>query len=76
MLKKLSLSIVIGLCLVLFPLLSNADVVDSGICGDNAIWTLDDAGKLIISGTGDITSCPWSSDSVKNVVIEKGIVRI
>ena len=50
----------------------------SGSCGPNATWTLDDAGKLTISGTGEMTSNPWISynNSIKSIVIENGITSI
>ena len=50
----------------------------SGSCGPNATWSLDDAGKLTISGTGEMTSYPWSSycEQVKTVIIKNGIVNI
>ena len=50
----------------------------SGNCGPNATWTLDNAGKLTISGSGEMTSSPWSSyrDNIKTVVIESGITNI
>lgn len=52
----------------------------SGTYGDNLTWTLDDAGKLTISGTGAMEECfvPWYGlrDSVKTVVIENGVTSI
>ena len=58
-----------------------AEIVDSGTCGNNVTWTLDNAGKLTISGTGSIAGGssigpgPWG-DSVKAAIIEDGITRI
>ena len=59
------------------------DIVKSGTCGENLTWTLDSQGVLTISGTGkmeDYTSNggPWysSSDSIKSVVIKKGVTTI
>lgn len=50
----------------------------SGSCGPNATWTLDDAGKLTISGSGEMTSKPWSNyrEQVKTVEIKNGIISI
>ena len=58
----------------------------SGTCGDNgdnATWSLDDAGKLTISGTGDMdiyygNGQPWYNykDDITSVVIEDGITSI
>ena len=57
-----------------------ATIVDSGSCGENVTWTLDNKGTLTISGggdTGDYDS-PWYSqqDSILSVVVEEGITRI
>ena len=59
-------------------------VADKDNCGDNATWTLDDNGKLTISGTGATYDfacnfqAPWDDirDKIKAVVIEDGITRI
>ncbi|MBQ9552659.1 MAG: leucine-rich repeat protein [Clostridia bacterium] len=62
----------------------------SGTCGDNLTWEYDTAtATLTISGTGEMTdysnpdynevnSAPWIqySDSIKNVVINEGIINI
>ena len=68
-----------------------ADVVAEGTCGNNLTWALDDAGTLIISGTGNmknysmqivndkyITTAPWGKyyDTMKSVVIEAGVTSI
>lgn len=54
-----------------------------GTCGSNLKWVLDDAGTLIISGTGamdDFTSAtmPWASckADIKSVVMEEGVTDI
>lgn len=46
------------LCMFLVALFSlcisvNAEIVDSGICGENVTWTLSDDGTLTITGKGD-----------------------
>ena len=62
-------------------------IVDSGNCGangDNITWTLDDAGTLTISGTGEMgkfqysEGYPWLSrrDEIKTVRIEDGVTNI
>ena len=38
--------------LCVFALAANAKIVDSGACGSNLTWTLDDAGTLTIRGAG------------------------
>ena len=56
--------------------------VNSGTCGDNLTWTLDDNQQLTISGTGEMynyidyaTYSPWGTNVVK-VVIESGVTSI
>jgi len=54
-----------------------ADIVDSGVCGDNATYTLDSDGNLVISGTGEIRYSAFISNAeVKTVTIGKGITGI
>ncbi|MDE5770882.1 MAG: leucine-rich repeat protein [Ruminococcus sp.] len=60
---------------------ASAEIIKSGTCGDNATYTLDDEGTLIISGTGEMSYGdfpPWTftSNSVKNVIIADGITSI
>ena len=61
---------------------AGAVFAESGTCGANLTWTLND-GVLTISGTGDMTD--WESDSpgwesysaeIKSVVIENGVTSI
>ena len=57
---------------------------NSGTCGDNLTWTLDDAGNLTISGTGEMERFNWYVDqkrppwgtSVVNVIIQNGVTSI
>ncbi|MBQ6165154.1 MAG: leucine-rich repeat protein [Clostridia bacterium] len=57
-----------------------ADVVDSGECGSFMTWTLDAAGTLTVSGTGDMeASSRWTQEhrlDIKKVIIEKGVESI
>lgn len=61
-----------------------AEIVKSGTCGDNLIWTLDGAGTLTISGEGamtdywSISSVPWYSirDSIETVIIGNSVTSI
>ena len=64
---------------------SAPEIVDSGTCGDDLTWTLDDAGTLTISGTGvmrnysnssDNRSLFYDNDSIISVVIEDGVTYI
>lgn len=53
--KKRILSSLLALCMVLALLPGTtlaASVIYSGTCGDDISWTLDNSGKLTISGTG------------------------
>lgn len=59
-------------------------VVDCGIAGENAVWTLDGEGRLIISGTGNAYTYgvgenePWYShkDEIRCLIAEDGIGRL
>lgn len=55
-----------------------SEVVDSGACGENLTWSLDSDGTLTVSGTGDMTSAPWSSHQgdIKKVVFDDGVTSI
>ena len=66
------------------PIRADAKVVHSGTCGENASWTLDDAGTLTVSPVGSAGSIdnysyfnhsPWYEyrAGVKEVVIKSGI---
>ena len=66
---------------------SAAEILYSGDCGaegNNLTWTLDDAGKLTISGSGAMNdwsagAAPWSSvyrDDIKSVEIGENITSI
>ena len=65
------------------PSVPDNTVVESGVCGKNLTWTLDNAGTLTISGTGEMTDwetgcAPWYSSglSVKSVVVGYGVTSI
>ena len=63
---------------------SSADIKESGTCGENAAWTLDIYGRLIISGTGAMDDLinddmqPWRDfrSSILSVEIEEGITTV
>ena len=70
-LKRL-LPALLGLCLFVCLLAGTAaaaETVDSGTCGDNAVWVLTDDGTLTISGSGwmeaynTFGSSPWADYS-------------
>ncbi|MBQ9976692.1 MAG: leucine-rich repeat domain-containing protein [Clostridia bacterium] len=76
--KKLLYVLVIAivLCVSLAVTSFASTVVESGSCGTSVTYTLDSDGLLTISGSGAMTSSPWSSSSVKAVVIESGVTGI
>lgn len=69
--------------LVLPTLGAGPQKLASGTCGDSLTWVLTDDGVLTISGTGEMVNYgsydqPWYSmrDSIRSVVVEKGVTRI
>ena len=84
--RLLSLALCLLLCAALLPgIVWAAEIVDSGICGENLTWTLDSEGTLTISGTGEMedyyytdSRSPWygKSSSVKTVEIRSGVTSI
>jgi hypothetical protein len=83
--KFFSLTLVMAMLFACVPIVATAEIVDSGTCGDNLTWTLDDSGTLTISGTGDMTNyeypkeqyrAPWGTSSIKKVVIKNGVTSI
>ena len=89
---KKTISILLALCmlLALLPFAALAD--NSGSCGEHAVWTLDDAGTLTISGTGemdnysqlvlnngeDSSTAPWmeARQSIRKIVVSEGITSV
>ncbi|MGI5875020.1 MAG: S-layer homology domain-containing protein [Bacillota bacterium] len=86
---------VIAFCFALCLLLAlnvgvGAAVIDSGACGDNLTWTLDDNGTLTVSGTGAMwdfeegsrsgntnTASWWSyRGSIRAVRVENGVTGV
>ena len=72
-------------CFILLPTEAKAaEILASGTCGDNLIWTLDDTDTLTISGTGAMIDydsqwdVPWRGlkSSIKFVIIENGVTSI
>ena len=79
--KKKTLSLILALLMVFSLLPASAfaaNTVQSGSCGDNMTWKLDDAGVLTITGTGEMAESPWLSykDSIKTVVIGEGVTSL
>lgn len=76
-------AVLLALCIVscLVPLgaaAEEAEIVESGTCGDNLTWTLDSEGTLTISGEGRMENGGAFADNhnIKNLVIESGVTSI
>lgn len=60
---------------------STPTIFESGTCGDNVTWILDN-GTLTISGTGDMwdwdyeTDIPWYGKEYQTAIIEEGVTSI
>ena len=77
--KLITLLCILPLCIALFA--------QSGTCGDNLTWELDDQGTLTISGTGEMDDyddydcsnlSPWYyyRESITKVIINDGVTSI
>ena len=77
-----ALLLTLALLLGLLPTAAFAATAAGGQCGTDAVWTLDSAGTLTISGSGAMqdyteTDRPaWQKLGVKKVVVEQGITAI
>lgn len=78
----LSILLVVLMLCTSVPLVFSA-TVDSGTCGENVTWTLDDTGTLTISGTGEMEDysapwCPWyeKRETINKIVINEGVTRV
>ena len=70
------LVLLLGICFI-----CHAEIIDSGTCGFNLTWTLNDEGLLTIDGTGqmdDNTFGQWSGKGydIKEVIIGNGVTSI
>ncbi|MGI5873790.1 MAG: leucine-rich repeat protein [Bacillota bacterium] len=84
--RKSILATLFALCLVLVMAAGvSAAVIDSGNCGEDVTWSLDENGTLTISGTGYMETYSYSSDGspwksykslIKKVKIENGVKSI
>ena len=62
--KLLSAALVLCLLLTLLPMAAfAADDVQTGTCGDGLTWTLDTAGTLTVSGSGEISANAFAVNS-------------
>ena len=64
--------------------LEELSTIDSGTCGDNLTWILNDRGTLTISGTGNMKDYegsfggPWKKhkEEIKKIIIKNGVSSI
>ncbi|MBQ6570078.1 MAG: leucine-rich repeat domain-containing protein, partial [Clostridia bacterium] len=82
--KIISLFLILTLITGIGAFVPAVSAAASGTCGPNLTWTLDNNGKLTVSGTGGMdewlnnTSVPWYSyhDQIKTIVIGEGVTNI
>ena len=76
--RKITLTLLLtALVCLLLSVSAGAVVVDSGTCGENLTWELDDQGVLTISGTGAIRAYAFEGyDSLTSVTILDGVTGI
>ena len=80
------LFVIAAVCIITLAVGSSEDssASQSGQCGTNATWSLDDEGVLTISGTGPTddwsaaTAVPWflCGEGIKTVTVEDGITAV
>ena len=82
---RIALALVALVCAVFVGVAAGAET-QTGTCGTNLTWTLEDDGTLTISGTGamrqysssysnGITTAPWGAE-ITHVTIEDGVTSI
>ena len=72
------------LSFISFVMLSKSTYAsDTGTCGNNCHWALDDDGTLTVSGTGTMYDYSWDqtpwfekNKNITNIVIENGITSV
>ncbi len=75
-------SLILCVLLVPCPKADASEIVDSGKCGENLSWTLDDKGTLTISGTGEMhnygyNASPWfGNNSIKTIIMGNEVTSI
>ncbi len=81
--KKRILILALALCLALTLLPFGAAAADSGSCGDNVSWTLNESGLLLISGSGEMTDYAsydkspfYNNSDIKKIIIGNGVTSI
>ena len=86
--SRIILITICGLFLLMMPLAGQAEIVDSGTCGDNLTWEITgDEGDytLTITGTGEMYNfgyaeeepdCPWRAFQISHLFLNEGITSI
>lgn len=82
--KNKFIMMLITTIITLFAAVAVANAADSGTCGENLKWSLDDEGVLTILGTGEMydytadNTPPWYywRNDIKSIVINSGVTRI
>ena len=82
--KKIMITLFSICCVFCMALSVQAAIVDSGKCGDDVSWVLEDNGTLTISGTGEMYKNENAGDfeyheykdSIKKVIIKSGVTYI
>ena len=79
------LALVLLLSIPVLPVRTQAaEILESGMCGENVTWTVFDDGRLVLSGTGatedsdrhSVKNWYRHSEVVKHIIIEEGITYI
>ena len=74
---SLLLAIIMTISLGTTVLADGNAIVNSGTCGENLTWTLDSAGLLTISGTGEMWDSAFSyNKDIKSVCLPDAITKI
>ena len=69
--------IAITMIATMMPFASASTIVDSGVCGENLTWTLDENGTLLVRGEGSIADSAFAYRSdIIAAVIEEGVIGI
>lgn len=84
--RLLNLMLIFSILLTFIIVLSSVvNAAESGPCGDNLIWTLNDKGTLVVGGIGDMYDidiqtqvAPWDEckSSITSVIIEDSVTSI
>ena len=84
--RVISVLLVLVFVFAVIPIESSAaesSIIETGKCGTNVYWELDNTGLLHIFGTGDMTdylylSAPWYDlrEDIKSVIIDDGVTCV